>query len=71
MAEPGPRRRPGPLVRALGRAVNLLVTGLRLASGSATKIHDHSFWGAFCCVVGSVLEECYERAHDGLPTHSH
>ena len=39
--------------------------------GSATRVHDHSSWGAFCCVVGSVLEECYERAHDGLPTHSH
>jgi predicted metal-dependent enzyme (double-stranded beta helix superfamily) len=25
--------------------------------GSQTKIHDHSSWGAFCCVVGSVLEE--------------
>jgi predicted metal-dependent enzyme (double-stranded beta helix superfamily) len=33
--------------------------------GSATKIHDHSSWGAFCCVVGSVLEERYERADDG------
>ena len=33
--------------------------------GSATRIHDHSSWGAFCCVVGSVLEERYERADDG------
>jgi predicted metal-dependent enzyme (double-stranded beta helix superfamily) len=33
--------------------------------GSATKIHDHSSWGAFCCVAGSVLEERYERADDG------
>jgi predicted metal-dependent enzyme (double-stranded beta helix superfamily) len=33
--------------------------------GSATRIHDHSCWGAFCCVVGSVLEERYERADDG------
>jgi predicted metal-dependent enzyme (double-stranded beta helix superfamily) len=33
--------------------------------GSATAIHDHSCWGAFCCVVGSVLEERYERADDG------
>jgi predicted metal-dependent enzyme (double-stranded beta helix superfamily) len=70
-AEPGPRRGPGPLVRALGRAVNLLVAGLRLASGSATRIHDHSSWGAFCCVVGSVLEERYERADDGsLPDYA-
>ena len=30
-------------------------------SGSRTKIHDHSSWGAFCCVVGSVLEKRYER----------
>src|SRR5215211_2798850 len=71
MAEPGPRRGPGPLVRALGRAVNLLVAGLRLASGSATRIHDHSSWGAFCCVVGSILEERYERADDGsLPDYA-
>jgi predicted metal-dependent enzyme (double-stranded beta helix superfamily) len=33
--------------------------------GSATRIHDHSSWGAFCCVVGSILEERYERAGDG------
>jgi predicted metal-dependent enzyme (double-stranded beta helix superfamily) len=33
--------------------------------GSATAIHDHSSWGAFCCVVGSILEERYERADDG------
>jgi predicted metal-dependent enzyme (double-stranded beta helix superfamily) len=32
--------------------------------GSATRIHDHLSWGAFCCVVGSVLEERYERADD-------
>jgi predicted metal-dependent enzyme (double-stranded beta helix superfamily) len=33
--------------------------------GTATMIHDHSSWGAFCCVVGSVVEERYERADDG------
>ena len=31
-----------------------------------TQIHDHSSWGAFCCVVGSLLEERYERLDDGL-----
>ncbi|HEX6711470.1 MAG TPA: cysteine dioxygenase family protein, partial [Rubrobacter sp.] len=25
--------------------------------GTRTQIHDHSSWGAFCCVVGSVVEE--------------
>jgi predicted metal-dependent enzyme (double-stranded beta helix superfamily) len=30
-----------------------------------TKIHDHSSWGVYCCVVGSVLEERYERLDDG------
>ena len=30
-----------------------------------TKIHDHSSWGVFCCAVGSVLEERYERLDDG------
>jgi len=39
--------------------------------GSATRIHDHSSWGAFCCVVGSILEERYERADDGsMPDHA-
>ncbi|HEX2739984.1 MAG TPA: cysteine dioxygenase family protein [Rubrobacter sp.] len=32
--------------------------------GSRTQIHDHSTWGAFCCVVGTVLEERFERADD-------
>lgn len=32
---------------------------------SMTRVHDHSSWGAFCCVVGSILEERYERADDG------
>jgi predicted metal-dependent enzyme (double-stranded beta helix superfamily) len=40
-------------------------------AGSATRIHDHSSWGAFCCVVGSVLEERYGRADDGsLPDYA-
>jgi predicted metal-dependent enzyme (double-stranded beta helix superfamily) len=39
--------------------------------GSATRIHDHSSWGAFCCVVGSILEERYERVDDGcLPDYA-
>ena len=33
--------------------------------GSGTRVHDHSSWGAFCCVVGSVFEERYERLDDG------
>jgi predicted metal-dependent enzyme (double-stranded beta helix superfamily) len=33
--------------------------------GSRTQIHDHTSWGAYCCVVGSVLEERYERLDDG------
>jgi len=40
--------------------------------GSATRIHDHSSWGVYCCAVGSVLEERYERADDGSrPDHAH
>jgi predicted metal-dependent enzyme (double-stranded beta helix superfamily) len=30
-----------------------------------TQIHDHTSWGAYCCAVGSVLEERYERLDDG------
>jgi predicted metal-dependent enzyme (double-stranded beta helix superfamily) len=32
---------------------------------TGTQIHDHSSWGAYCCVVGAVLEERYERLDDG------
>jgi predicted metal-dependent enzyme (double-stranded beta helix superfamily) len=32
--------------------------------GTGTKIHDHSSWGAYCCAIGSVLEERYERLDD-------
>lgn len=34
-------------------------------SGTGTKIHDHSSWGAYCCAVGTVLEARYERLDDG------
>ena len=30
-----------------------------------TKIHDHSSWGVYCCAMGSVLEERYERLDEG------
>jgi predicted metal-dependent enzyme (double-stranded beta helix superfamily) len=36
-----------------------------------TKIHDHSSWGVYCCAVGSVFEERYERLDDGSrPDHA-
>ena len=39
--------------------------------GTRTKIHDHSSWGAYCCVIGTVLEERYERLDDGFrPGHA-
>lgn len=34
-------------------------------SGTGTRIHDHSSWGAYCCASGAVLEERYERFDDG------
>jgi predicted metal-dependent enzyme (double-stranded beta helix superfamily) len=33
--------------------------------GTKTQIHDHTSWGAYRCVVGSVTEERYERLDDG------
>jgi predicted metal-dependent enzyme (double-stranded beta helix superfamily) len=33
--------------------------------GTETKIHDHTSWGVYLCVVGSILEERYERLDDG------
>ena len=39
--------------------------------GTGTKIHDHSSWGAYCCAIGSVFEERYERLDDGSrPDHA-
>jgi Cysteine dioxygenase type I len=35
-------------------------------AGSRTQIHDHTSWGVYCCVVGSVFEERYVRFDDGL-----
>jgi predicted metal-dependent enzyme (double-stranded beta helix superfamily) len=33
--------------------------------GTRTQVHDHTTWGAYCCAVGSVLEERFERLDDG------
>ncbi len=33
--------------------------------GSRTRIHDHSSWGAYCCALGTIFEERYERLDDG------
>jgi predicted metal-dependent enzyme (double-stranded beta helix superfamily) len=35
------------------------------APGSRTPIHDHTSWGAYYCVAGSLLEDRYERLDDG------
>jgi predicted metal-dependent enzyme (double-stranded beta helix superfamily) len=71
-----------PLLKDAGRAKDWYVAHRHDASGyslqifvwppgSRTKIHDHTSWGAFCCVEGSVLEERYERADDGsLPDYA-
>ena len=40
--------------------------------GTGTKIHDHSSWGVFCCAVGSLFEERYERLDgESKPNHAH
>ena len=40
-------------------------------AGTETNIHDHSSWGAYCCALGSVLEERYERLDNGSrPDHA-
>ena len=39
--------------------------------GTGTKVHDHSSWGAYCCAIGSVLEERYQRLDDrSRPDHA-
>src|SRR3990170_3772708 len=39
--------------------------------GTRTKVHDHSSWGAYCCAIGSVSEERYERLDDSShPDHA-
>jgi predicted metal-dependent enzyme (double-stranded beta helix superfamily) len=40
-------------------------------AGTGTRIHDHSSWGVYRCVVGSLLEERYERLDDrSRPDHA-
>jgi len=34
-------------------------------AGAATPIHDHTSWGAYYCVVGTLIEERYERLDNG------
>jgi predicted metal-dependent enzyme (double-stranded beta helix superfamily) len=34
-------------------------------AGATTAIHDHTSWGAYHCVFGSLLEERYARLDDG------
>jgi hypothetical protein len=34
-------------------------------AGATTAIHDHTSWGAYYCVVGTLLEERYARLDDG------
>src|SRR5215211_3140846 len=34
-------------------------------AGAATPIHDHTSWGAYHCVVGTLQEERYERLEIG------
>ena len=40
-------------------------------AGTGTKIHDHSSWGVYRCVAGTVVEHRYERLDDGsTPDHA-
>jgi predicted metal-dependent enzyme (double-stranded beta helix superfamily) len=34
-------------------------------AGATTPIHDHTSWGAYQCVIGSLVEQRYERLDDG------
>lgn len=33
--------------------------------GTGTRVHDHSSWGVYRCVAGSIVEERYVRLDDG------
>ncbi|QIN82327.1 hypothetical protein GBA63_06440 [Rubrobacter tropicus] len=40
-------------------------------SGTGTRVHDHSSWGVYRCVAGSLLEKRYTRLDDGSrPDHA-
>jgi predicted metal-dependent enzyme (double-stranded beta helix superfamily) len=42
------------------------------APGASTPIHDHTSWGAYSCVVGSLLEQRYQRLDDeAQPNRAH
>jgi predicted metal-dependent enzyme (double-stranded beta helix superfamily) len=35
-------------------------------AGATTPIHDHTSWGAYHCVIGSLVEQRYARLDDGV-----
>lgn len=40
-------------------------------AGTGTRVHDHSSWGVYRCVTGSLLEKRYARLDDGSrPDHA-
>lgn len=40
-------------------------------AGTGTKVHDHSSWGVYRCVAGSLVERRYARLDDGSrPDHA-
>jgi predicted metal-dependent enzyme (double-stranded beta helix superfamily) len=36
------------------------------SAGATTAIHDHTSWGAYHCVVGSLVEQRYARLDNGM-----
>ena len=41
-------------------------------AGAATPIHDHTAWGAYQCIVGSLVEDryvCVDREHNSAMAH--
>lgn len=65
LLEQSPVREPITVVPLTDTAMPVSVALFAWAPGAATEIHDHSSWGAFGTVIGSLTEERYARLDDG------
>jgi len=62
----GPAREPSIPISYGAREASTCLQVFVWPAGATTPIHDHTSWGAYHCVIGSLLEQRYERLDDGL-----
>jgi len=70
LAQVAPAREPYIAMTVGAREASTCLQIFVWPAGAATPIHDHTSWGSYQCVVGSLLEERYARLDDGEQLHT-